>query len=377
MCMGLVWLPAEVLARGPVRAAAPRRAEPLAKRTVVMLAARNQAAASKELHQAVSGQVSDTSVALELRWVNRFAASSPAQLAQARKIARGRKVVVVFWCDLSAKGEIFLYLVEPGKGRLIVRSVARAGSGGLAESVAIIVGMSVRAILTSLPVPRPRPRRVPVSARRPAMPLSADNPLFAEGARFRKDRPPRGPRWLVLEMRYALDFFGRKQMAAGTTYPIAHGVSIALAARFAKRWSAFVAFRVVEPIKAKGDPVQISFQRYPVSTGARIRFRLGRWVELGGALSFVFDYVAVDTKVPDGYAPDLDFRNRIHSLIGGELRLSILAVDRLRIIIAVGAEVRLNTDPPEIPYGDEDQPIILDPWPVQPYFRFGISLDLY
>ncbi len=390
--MGLVWLPAEGLARGPARvavprrAAAPRRAEPAAKRSVVMLAARNQAAASKELHQAVSGQVSDASVSLELRWVHRFAASPGAQLAQARTISRGRKVVVVFWCDLSAKGEIFLYLVEPEKGRLIVRSVARAGGGGLAESVAIIVGMSVRAVLSSLPRPRPRsavrvrgsrPVPVPGSARRPAMSLTADNPLFAEAARLKRNLPSRGPRWLVLEMKYALDFYGKRQMAAGLTYPMSHGVSIGLAARFATRWSAFLSFRVVGPVKANGDPVLISFQRYPVSTGARIRFRLGRWVELGGALAFIFDYVAVDTQAPDGWDYDLEFRNKLHSLIGGEIRLSFLVLDRLRIIMALGAEVRLNADPPEILNGDEEQSIILDPWPVQPYFRFGISLDLY
>lgn len=389
---GLVWLPSYSWARAPERVAT--RVSP--KRSVVMLAARNQATASKELHQAVSGQLSDASVALELRWVSRFAAKPPAQLAQARMIARGRKIVVVFWCDLLAKGEIFLYLVEPGKGRLIVRSVARAGGGGRAESVAIIVGMSVRAILTSLPRSRPRPRlRVrprgarrsgPVagvrgsrpgetSARRPAMALTADNPLFAEAARLKKDRPPRAPRWLVLEMVYALDFYGRKQMAAGSTYPPSHGASIGVAARFSRLWSAFVSFRVTEPIKAKGDPVQTSLQRYPLSTGARIRFRLGRWVELGGALSFTFDYVAVDTKAPETWPPIAN-QNKLHYLIGGEVRLTLLLVEGLRILIALGADVGLNPTLRNIDEADLDQPIIIDPWPVQPYFRFGISLDM-
>jgi len=369
-----------------------------------MLAARSQAVESKELHQAVSGQLSDASVALELRWVVRFAARPPAQLAQARaqarKLARGREVVVVFWCDLAAKGEIFLYLVEPQKGRLIVRSVAQTG-GGRAESVAIIVGMSVRAILSSLPrshprsVARSRPRSVarpvagvrgsrPVagvrgsrpdeaSARRPVMPLTADNPLFAEAARLKKERPPPAPRWLLLEMGYAVDFYGRRQMALGSTYPPSHGASIGLSARFARRWSAFVSFRVTEPIKAIGETAQISLQRYPLSTGARLRFRLGRWVELGGALSFTFDYVAVDTQAPAG-SPS--YRNTPHFLVGGEFRLAFLAVDRLRFLVAVGAEVCLNPQDRSIPGGDGDQPIIIDPWPVQPYIRLGISLDM-
>jgi len=395
---GLVWLPSLGWARTPGRVTAPlgtpTRVTP--KRSVVMLAARNQATASKELHQAVSGQVSDASVALELRWVSRFAARPPAQLAQARKIARGRKIVVVFWCDLSAKGEIFLYLVEPGKGRLIVRSVARAGGGGRAESVAIIVGMSVRAILATLPRPPPRPRpRVrprggrrsgPVasvrgsrpgetSARRPAMALTADNPLFAEAARLKKDRRPRAPRWLMLELVYALDFYGRKQMAAGSTYPPSHGVSIGVTARFSRLWSAFVSFRVTEPIKAKGDPVQTSLQRYPISAGARIRFRLGRWVEVGGGLSFIFDYVAVDTQAPNDFRPIAN-QNKLHYLIGGEVRLALLVVDGLRILFALGAEVGLNPTLREIAEADLDQPIIIDPWPVQPYFRFGLSLDM-
>jgi hypothetical protein len=391
---GLVWLPTHGWARAPERVAAPRRAP--SKRSVVMLAARNQANASKELHQAVSGQLSDASVALELHWVSRFAARPPAQLAQARKIAKGRRIVVVFWCDLSAKGEIFLYLVEPGKGRLIMRSVAQAGGGGRAESVAIIVGMSVRAILGSLrrPRPRPRPRDCPrgarrsrsvasvhgsrpgeISAQRPVMPLTADNPLFAEAARLKMDRPPRAPHWLTLEMGYALDFYGKKQMASGATYPPSHGASIGLTARFAKRWGAFVSFRVIEPIKAKGDTVHTSLQRYPLSTGARIRFRLGRWVELGGALSFTFDYVAVDTKAPEGWTA-LANQNELHYLIGGEVRLAFLVVDRLRILFVLGAEVGLNPIMRTIEQGDAGQPIIIDPWPVQPYFRLGISLDM-
>lgn len=399
---GVVWLPAPGWAQAPVRRVAPVRTPPrvVAKRIVVMLAARNQAAASKELHQAVNGQLSDASVALELRWVSQFAARPPAQLAQARKIARGRKIVVVFWCDLSAKGESFLYLVEPSKGRLIMRSVARTGGGGRAESVAIIVGMSVRALVRSLPGSLPRSRARPgtsarrpgarrsrpvasvrgrrpgeVSARRPVMPLTADNPLFAEAARLRKERPPPAPRWLLLEMGYAMEFYGRKQTSTGSSYPPSHGVSIALAVRFAKLWTAFVSFRVTEPIKVKGDPVQISLQRYPLSTGARFRHRLGRWVELGGALSFSFDYVAVDIKVPEGWPPPA-IQNKLHFMIGGEVQLAILAVDRVRFLISVGAEVGLNPVQRIIPGGDADQAIIIDPWPVQPYFRFGISLDL-
>lgn len=208
------------------------------------------------------------------------------------------------------------------------------------------------------------------------MSLTADNPLFAEAALLRKDRPPRAPYWLTLEMGYAMDLYGRQQMAAGTTYPLSHGVSIGLTARLAKIWSAFVSFRVVEPIKANGDPVHVSLQRYPVSVGARLRFRLGRWVELGGALSFVIDYVAVDTHAPDGWTYPLDNRNEVLYLMGAEVRLGFAVLDRLRIILTVGAEVGLNPILRNIDKADDNQPIIIDPWPIQPYFRLGISLDL-
>jgi hypothetical protein len=385
--------------RAPARRVAPARhvARTFAV-TVVMLAARDQARASKELHQAVAGQLSDASVSLELRWVARFAARPPAQLAQARRLAKGREVVVVFWCDLSARGEIFLYLVEPSQGRLIVRSVASAGGGGRSESVAIIVATSVRAILSNLPrarlLPRPRLRpRVGVaagsrpladarargpttaSARRPSMPLTPDNPLFVEGARLNVPQAPEGSRWLALEMGYALDFYGRRQMASHSTYPPQHGASIGLAVRFAKHWSAFVSFRVIEPIKAKGDTVQTSLQRYPLSVGGQFRAQLGRWVELAGSLSFTFDHVTVDAKVPATWPPPANEKDLLY-LIGGEVRLSILVVERLRIHFALGAEVCLNPIWRSWDPGDQDQPIILDPWPIQPYLRVGISLDI-
>ncbi len=392
---GLMWPSAVARARARARAAPPAVKDgkrPKPTQSVVMLAARNQAAASKELHQAVSGQLSDASVALELRWVKQFAAKPPAQLAQARAIAKGRKVVAVFWCDLTAKGEIFLYLVEPSRGRLIVRSVAKAGGGGRAESVAIIVGMSVRTLLSSLPRPRAaRPREArrsrPVatvrgsrpgeaSARRPVMPLTADNPLFKEAAAgIRKRKPPRGPYYLALELGYALDFYGKKSLADGVSYPPSSGAMIGLTWRAGARWAAFVSFRITEPIKAKGDTVQTSLQRYPISAGARVRFQLSQRLELAGALSFTLDYLVEDTKVPD-YWPPQTVGNRLHYLIGAEARLAIRVVDRLQLLLVLGAEVNLNPDLRDYARGDQDQPIIIDPWPVQPYFRLGLSLDL-
>ncbi|MFH2005152.1 MAG: hypothetical protein ABI333_01065 [bacterium] len=349
------------------------------ERSVVMVAARNQAAASRELRLAVMGQLSDANVALELYWVDRFAASPPAQLALARQVAQGKRIVAVFWCDLVSKGETFLYLAEPGKGRIMVRSVARVGGGvDVAESVAIIVGMSVRALVKHGRsfAARPGPRRVvargPV-ARRVTDP--GDNPLYDEAAALEKKREvARRPLWLALEMLYSLDFYGSRQLASGTTYPPLNGASIGLVARFTPRWSVFVSYRVIEPIKAKGENAETSLQRHPLSLGARVRWRRGRW-ELSGGLSFTFDYVAEDTSAPELNVPNNG--GMLQLLAGVEARVSFWAVGRLRILLALGAEVGLYTALYSIEKGDGDQPIVISPWPVRPYLRLGLAIDLF
>jgi len=284
----------------------------------------------------------------------------------------------VFWCDLVSKGETFLFLAEPGKGRILVRSVAHGGVGvGVAESVAIIVGMSVRALVKNgrifAVVPKKRPKARRSVARRVTDPR--DNPLYDEAAALEKQRKvPRRPLWLALEMVYSLDFYGSRKLVSGTTYPTLSGASIGLVGRFTPTWSAFVSYRVIEPIKAKDENAETSLQRHPLSVGARIRWRRGRW-ELSGALSFTFDYVAEDTSAPDLYVPNNN--GKLQLLAGGEVRASLLAVGRLRLLLAFGAEVGLLTSRYRIRNSEGNLIITIEPWPVRPYMRFGLAIDLF
>ena len=342
--------------------------------SVVMVAARNQAAASKELHQAVVGQLGDAPVRLTLHWVDAFAPDLPSQLAVARGAARGKHSIAAFWCDLSSTPEIYLYLAEPGKGRLLVRSVASAEQGGRSEAVAIIVGSSVRAFIrggqiqVQPPRARAEARRAAARSLRRPLAAAAEISRLAERTTVWTRRKVSRRSWLSLELGYAYD-------AYGAHHPALHGASIGLAARLATHWSVFASYRVMEPIKAKGEIAETSLQRHPLTLGARFQWQWD-WFALGGGLGLLIDYTSKDTSVSEGFVVSND-RGDVIYYVAPEIRFGFSAVGRLTLLLAIGVEIGLNLRHYQVLMSNGDRDVSILPWPVQPYFRFGLVLDLF
>jgi len=372
------------------------------------MAARDQAAAAKDLRRAVAAQLSDAPVRLKAHWLPRLGADLRAELGAARRLARSKGTRVVFWCDLTGSDDVYLYLSDRDGGRLLVRQVPQTAGGARAESVAIIVGSSVRAFLRSaaragptVPGARRRfggGRAVAMAPARPAARRTAPgaeagggqraggpgDPAAAAGAAAAGEgsvptlQQPGGPRptRLSLDLSYALDTYN------GDNAPV-HGASIGLAYRFHPIWSTFLAYRVVQPINGVlPDIAEATLQRHPISVGARLHHRMGRF-EVGGALALVVDYLSTEAREaadsgsnfvkagPDGYW---------QVLAGAELRGAYSPVRRLWICFALGAEliiyssqfaVNIPSEPEPVPIGE------LEPWFLQPYVRLGLRVDLY
>ena len=103
--------PVNALAR-PVREVPPK-----GKQTLLMIAARDQEERTRQALHALKGQLSDVPVELQLVWVDRLAKRVDEQVQAAREQVKakwkGKKVLAVFWCDLSDPPH--LYLFAPGR----------------------------------------------------------------------------------------------------------------------------------------------------------------------------------------------------------------------------------------------------------------------
>lgn len=400
--------PAEKPPRERVGARRSPPARPLAvaaAKTVIMMAAKQQEAAARELHRAVGAQLSDAPVLLTLHWVESLGKDLRQELLAARRLAKGTGVSVVFWCDLVGSDDVYLFLSEPGGGRLLVRAVPQGKTNARAESVAIIIGASVRAFLqagsrafpaggATAAAPGPRPPAAKgqgsvsgsgeVGLRGPSgrQPM-AGRPIGHPGARLAGSTParvsygfprPRRPPRLSLELGYAIDTYDRGNA------PV-HGARLALAWHLGRRFSLFVSYRVLQGISGSSESAEVSLQRNPIAVGGILRRRFGRWT-LGGALALVADYVTSTARAAPGTGVILErsgAQGDWHLLASAGLVGGIEVVDRLWIELGLGVECALysisySVRVPDVDgYRDEK---ILRPWVVQPYGVLGLRLEV-
>lgn len=378
----------------------PRNAS--GSRVVVMIAARSQEIAARELHRAVGAQLSDAPVSLALHWVESLGKDLRSELLQARRLARGKGVAVVFWCDLQGSDDVYLYLSEPGGGRLLVRAVPQGKPSARAESLAIIVGASVRAFLQAgsakgpgvgsgpaAPPARPPsgkgygpsgPARAQLGAResRPssdgATAGSREGPEPTAAGPFLVRPGPRRPPRLSLEFGYALGTYNRDNA------PL-HGARLALTWHLGSKLSLFVSYRVSQSILGRAGSTEVELQRNPIALGGILRFGRGRFT-LGGTAALVADYVATSARATLGSGAVLEGTRAqgdwqllaLAGLVGG-----VEVVDRVWVELSLGAEFAIYSReyyvrvPGVAGYREE---AVLGPWLVQPFGLLSLRLEI-
>jgi hypothetical protein len=350
----------------PARAGGePGRAAPSGK-TVVMVAPTTEATKLKELGQAVKSQLVDTPATLRTALHNNFPKDLSGRLAVAREAAKKHRAVAVFWYEQPGPGEHYLFVFDPAGGRLLVRIVNPAASGGGTETVANIVRASVQALLKGgqigvrMPAPRPTARPPPP---RPPEPVLFTRPKA-------KHVPAR--RWLGVELGYAYQAYATEQ-------PALNGMWAGLAVHLHRNWSVYTGYHLYQTVTISGAFAFSKFRRHPVTAGARFRWPVGRW-EVGCSASVLLDYVTHNTREaePAGEMGVSSSGKKGDLIVAGSalFRFGFRIVDRLRLVGRVGAEFGFNNKR-YVVKGEQFGETLLTPWPVRPRLEVGLEADLF
>lgn len=352
-------------------------------RTLVLLAAKNRPDVTRRALQALRSQLSDTSVVMRVVWVVRLARSRASQIALSKRHAAKRGVLAVAWYDASQPNEILMLAARTK--RLVVRRVTGATVGGRLEALAIIVRTSMRALVAGQPLPpqpppprrvvprrRVEPRRVVPRRRvepRRVLPRRRVEPRRRPSPR-RTPPPTRPVGWrfgLGLEAGYFLSGYS---VDAGAV----HGGEVAVTFHLRAGWEVLLSYRVTQKITGRVGASRLDLQPHPIGLGARRRHRWGRF-ELGLALSIIMDYATLSTDAdPTTYRASADRGDLLWSVMP-TVSGSVTLIPRLRVILAVGAQIGLNWRR----YVLDDQSTtetLLNPWPVQPCLMIGLSADI-
>ena len=352
-------------------------------RTLVVLAAQNRPDVTRRALGALRSQVSDTSVVLRVVWIKRLAGSRASQIALSRRHAAKKGVLAVAWYDGSQPNEILM--IAARTNRLVVRRVTGATLGGRLEALAIIVRTSMLALVAGQPLPpqppprrRVEPRRVVPRRRvkpRRVVPRRRVEPRRRVAPRRRppprrRPLPARPAGWrfgLGVEAGYFLSGYS---VGAGAV----HGGEVAVAFHLRAGWEVLVSYRVTQKITGRVGASRLDLQPHPIGLGARWRHRWGRF-DLGLALSVIMDYATLSTDAdPDTYWASADQGDLLWSVMP-TISGSVTLIPRLRVVLAVGAQVGLNWRRYVLDDQVATEPL-LSPWPVQPFMMIGLSADI-
>jgi hypothetical protein len=331
---------------------------PGAASTVVMLAERHQELETDAIVRAVHGQLSDLSVALEVRWVDALPAAMPDQIDAAEHTARGSDAVAVFWCDLGRADRIYLYFAAPRGGRVLVRELGGAGSGGRAEALAIIVRSSVEAVLAGGEVGVVVAPRAAEVEQEPA--VETEPP---------PGEPAPGPeRALALSVAYDLDILSE-------ALPATHGVALGLDVRVAGPLSVELGYLIAFPFSRAAHGAELTLRRHPLWLGLRAAWLTGN-VVLSASVWLQLDVVTEEVRSLDPAVVIKTGGTEVVFSIVPLLRAGYLLAGRVELFVAAGVDipfrrVRYVVDDPEGPLE------IIDTWPARPRIIAGLSVGLW
>jgi hypothetical protein len=332
-----------------------------------MIVPKNLGEIAKGAARIVRGQLAGLPVTLDIVWVEQLNPGLPAQVRLARKIAGQKKAIAVFWADLSLPDQIFLYLAEPGGGRILVRNVASEAAGPAARllAMAVIVQSSVSALLGGARIGLRPPRRAP---KVPAPPPAKKKPAVR--------KPPVGkPARLTVRLRrfglavaYGLYTYARRA-------PVVHAAHLRVLFRVFRWFSVSVAYRVQPQTEVERDPIELEVNRHPIELEAAFAYGLARW-EFGGGVGLLVDYTTWSARSNDlGVVPrSPGSRWLVAAMAQGSVAFALTSFSAL--VFRAGIEVPLNETRFTVVQGSNGT-AVASPWPVRPFFLIGARVDVY
>jgi len=326
---------------------------------LIMLSIKGNEDASRGLTQAIESQMSDLPVSFSVEWVDRFPDQLPDQLGAAGLIAREKQASAVFWCDLTRGNQVFLYLAESGKGRILVRQLEQE-EGGTFEAVAIIVRSLVAALIQGgeigVRAASPPGKPIPETSSKPSQGPSRPSPAT-----------PEKRKWLEMELGYAFVVPEPDQAA--------HGLRIGLSGYFEEGWYAQLGYVLFSPLKSDTETARIEVWRHPVFLGLGYLWESGR-LSLGGSVALVVDYTVQETtSVKDAVLSPKGNDDLILSALP-LFDIGVAFLEGLGARLGLGAEIPFN----RVRYIDPTaagSKGVLGSWPVQPTGTLGLWVTLY
>jgi hypothetical protein len=289
--------------------------------------------------------------------VERLASSSREQLDAAAAAGASGDTIAVFWCDLSSDRDAILHLTDGRGSRLLVRKLEIADVRSRAESIAIVVQSSVRALLAggTIGVAVPEPAKPEKPAVQPPPPPPPPPPRAA-------------PDRLALKLAYSV-----ATRSADTIFN--HGLFIAVECRFARYLSALVAYTLSAPVEGGGELADVRVTSHRLALGLGADFRVGR-LSTGAAVAFVLDFAAAEvSNLADGMDGVTDTSDVV-AAFAPSVRAAYAATERFSVFAEIGVEVLANAKRYTARRGGTRE-ILVDTWPAQPFVRLGFVVWLF
>ncbi len=309
---------------------------------VVMIAEHGAKKVTRDVIQAVEGQLSDLDAVFEVEWHEKLADDLPAQVESAGEIAQRLGAVTVFWCDFNRPNEVYLYLSDAGEGRVLVRRLDTEQEGDRFETLALIVHSAVSSMLrggkidvavSSPPEKTIEPTKEEEQVAKPSIENEEPEELPTEPAP-RKEIQAKKDIHGELEIGYALSGHSSRK-------PIVHGLEIGLSVVFSKGLFVFAGYIFRGPIKIDAHDIAIDIQSHPMHLGLGYG-RSWRRFSLFGALALTGDFVSQETRaVATDTAEGID-NDDLLFYISPFMTAALSVVGRISIFLTAGVDFSMN-----------------------------------
>lgn len=286
---------------------------------VVMIATAGQSDAVQALHKALLAQTSDFDVRFKTVWLNQVPVEPRAWSALVRDTAHEENASLVFWCNLS-DAEPVLYMIFPQshpQDGLISRPLSGSGSGGLIETIALIL----RSTIASLPGPAPEKTVVRAET-------------DAEKVGNEKEAPA------IHRNRYRLFHtdLAYTYTAESDQSPSIHGATLFLGIRISVGLYYVMGYSYFSPVIETRVPYRLEMDRHPLWMGVRFvswleNFNVGAQVALG------MDVVSVSSESTSAWIAAQTEWAEVQISLVPLFRAGYLAWDVADFFLAAGVEI--------------------------------------
>jgi hypothetical protein len=218
---------------------------------IVMIASRQYEDLTLRVIKAIEGQISDLPVTLQVEWTEHPIIDVPTVVSTAESITEQTNTMAVFWCDLSRAEEVYLYLSDRGRRRILVRRLDVGEEGVRFESLAVIVHSVVEAMLQGAEIGM----EVKTAPRAPQKQTVAKE---------KAEQPEEKPRDKPIRFRAEA---GWDISGHSTQFPVVQGLDLGLSVLFVDKLYLFGSYVFRLPIEVNDQDIALDIQTYPVLLG--------------------------------------------------------------------------------------------------------------